>query len=70
MANKVVRYVSKSNEKEVVTVRQVSKDTIIESKQYGNILVTEGNYILKSADKTEVGITEADLNAQYEQKES
>lgn len=61
-----MKYVSKQNPNIVVDVREVKKDTVIKSPIYGEILVTKGNYILKSEDGNEVGTTETDLNIFYE----
>lgn len=63
-----MKYVHKQDKDRIVTVKEVKKDTVIESKEYGNILVTKGNFILKSEDGnsgSEVGITKADLELWY-----
>lgn len=64
-----MKYISKQNSDEAITVAEAKKDTIIDHSEYGKILVTTGNYILtrsngpKKGEK--VGITKADLELQY-----
>lgn len=63
-----MKYVHKQDKNRVVTVKEVKKDTVIKSAEYGEILVTAGNYILKSEDGntgSEVGITPGDLELWY-----
>lgn len=64
-----MKYVSKYDDAIKVTVKEVKKDTVIEHKEYGEILVTKGNFIMKSKDGSEVGITPADLELQYKPAE-
>lgn len=65
-----MKYALKRNPDIKVTVREVKKDTTLEHPEYGNILVTAGNYILTrstGAKKGEqVAITKNDLELQYE----
>lgn len=65
-----MRYVSKTDESVEVDVREVKENTTIKHPEYGDILVTPGNYILKQvggADEgREAGISKTDLEAQYE----
>ena len=48
-----------------VKVTQVDEDTVINSKEFGDILITKGNYVLEYADGTQVGTTKTDLDARY-----
>lgn len=49
----------------IVTKKEVKKDTVIKHKEYGDITVTEGNYILKSRKGEETGITPVDFESRY-----
>ena len=60
------KYALKENADYVVEAEKAKKDTVIKTKQYGDILVTKGNYVMTLPDKTQVGITETDLALFYD----
>lgn len=64
------KYISKSVPRTVVEAVEVKKDTTIKSPEYGDILVTKGNFILTYADGDQqgmqVGSTPQDLENLYE----
>lgn len=68
-----MKYVSKQNPDEKVTVVEAKKNTVLEHSNYGNITVLEGDYILTRSTGPmrgeKVGITKADLELQYEPAE-
>lgn len=60
-----MKYALKSNLDNAVDVKEVKKDTVIKHAEYGDILVTKGNYVLTMPDGSQVGITPTDLELQY-----
>lgn len=64
------KYISKNKPQVTISIKEVKKDTTIDSPIYGPILVTKGNFIMKHLDGDtkgqEAGITQADLDALYE----
>lgn len=58
------KYQLKSNDKMLIKAEQVKKDTTI-TTQWGDALVTKGNYIITYEDGSQVGMAEQDLVAQY-----
>lgn len=59
------KYVFNRNPEVVITATKTKEDTTIDSKEYGEILVTKGNYVAENKDGTKFGITQEDLNAFY-----
>ena len=49
----------------IVTKKEVKEDTTIQHKEYGDIVVTAGNYILTSRKGEKTGITPVDFEARY-----
>ena len=60
-----MKYAFKLETSIVVDVEKVKKDTTITHAEYGDILITKGNYILTKPDGSQVGITATDLELQY-----
>lgn len=65
-----MEYVLKQDNYIKVKVKEVSKNTVISHKLYGEIVVTEGNFVLKFLTGMnkgeEIGITKTDLDNLYD----
>jgi len=51
----------------IVIKEEVKEDKIINHPQYGDIIVTIGNYLLTSRKGEKIGITPTDFEAQYKE---
>lgn len=54
--------------KDIYQVEAADEDVTIKT-EYGDVLVTKGNYVMTGHDGMQIGITQADLEYQFDKKE-